>query len=463
MTAITDLISEDNESVNETIYNKKQINDFVMNELKEFAVYDNSRSIPSVVDGLKTSQRKVIYATFTLKKDTPIKTSALGAKSSDLTHYKHGEASIIGTVIKLAQDYAGSNNYPILLKDGQFGTAQNNQSSSPRYIHVSRSDNLDNMFDENDREIVNYLKFDGDSIEPEYYLTKLPLIAINGTTGIGNGYSTKILQRNTQNVAKYISQIINKEELDEALLYPAFNGFNGQVEALTKSSFLIKGRFERLDKSTIIIRDLPPSSSFQYENYKEKVLIPLKIDTKSGVTDFENESKDGTWNIIIKHDRFFGRKTDDEIEKILKLTEKVTENITVWGYDNKFKVFDDIYQLIEYWTVERAKWHKVRKDHVLEKMSIKNAYQENLLKLIEYWLENPEIAKLKKDDLIKTLQNVADDNDHISRFLDQNIMSLTKERVEKLKKDISEIIKERKALEKKSINTLFLEDLKQFI
>lgn len=454
---ITDLIQDDKSD--EQV---KTINDFIQNELKEFAVYDNSRSIPSVVDGLKTSQRKVIYATFTLKKDTPIKTSALGAKSSDLTHYKHGEASIIGTVIKLAQDYAGSNNYPLLLKDGQFGTAQNNISSSPRYIHVSRSDILDTMFDENDREIVNYLKFDGDDIEPEYYLPKLPVIAINGTAGIGNGYSTKILQRSVKNVKEYVEQLINKTEADKKLLIPAFNGFNGSVEVITDSSFLLKGRFERINSTTLVIKDLPPTSSFQYENYKERVLIPLKIDTKSGIGEFENESKDGSWEIIIKHDRAFGKQTDDEILKALKMTEKVSENITVWGFDNKFKIFENIYQLVEYWVTERAKWHQVRKDHVLSKMAIKNAYQEDLLKLIEFWLENKDITSMKKDDLINKLKTVVENEDHISKFLDQNIMSLTKERVDKLRKDISILLKEKKTLEKKTVQSLFLEDINIF-
>lgn len=457
--SITDFIQEEETTKASQL---KTINDFIQNELKEFAVYDNTRSIPSVVDGLKTSQRKVIYSTFTLKKDVPIKTSALGAKSSDLTHYKHGEASIIGTVIKLAQDYPGSNNYPLLLKDGQFGTAQNNTSSSPRYIHVSRSDLLDSMFDENDREIVNYLKFDGDDIEPEYYLPKLPLIVINGTAGIGNGYSTKILQRDVKKVSAYIEQLINEQEPDKSLLIPSFNGFNGSVEVITDSSFLLKGRIERINSGTLVIKDLPPTSSFQYENYKERVLIPLKIDTKSGIAEFENESKDGSWNIIIKHAREFGKKSDEEILKILKMTEKVTENITVWGFDNKFKLFDNVYDLVKYWVEERAKWHKKRKEHILSKMSIKSSYQEDLLKLIEYWLLNPEIAKLKKENLLKELKTVVENEDHVSKFLDQNIMSLTFERVEKLRKDIAELLKERRSLEKKSIQTLFLEDISFF-
>ena len=441
--------------------NSKTILDFINNELREYAVYDNSRSIPSVVDGLKTSQRKVIYTAFTLKKGVMIKTTALGAKASDLTHYKHGEASIVGTVIKLAQDYAGSNNYPLLEKDGQFGTAQYNQSSSPRYIHVSRNDAIDDMFDAHDREIVKYLKFDGESIEPEYYLPKLPLILINGSVGIGNGYSTKILTRDVSKVAEYVKSKIETGEANPDLLLPSFNGFNGRIEQVTQNSYKIYGKIERLTSTKFAITELPPFSSFQYENVKDRILIPMKLN--GVISDFENESQDGKWNIIISHKREFGLKTDEEIIETLKLFEKSSENITAWGYDNRLKVFNSAQELADYWIDNRCGWYQVYKDHVLSKMKVKNAYQYNLLKLIEYWLANPSITSLKKGPLLDELSAIVDDKEHIAKFLDQNILSLTSERVAKLKKDISELLKEQRALEKKTKEDLFIQEVSKFV
>lgn len=443
--------------------NIKNVNDFILNELRGYAVYDNERSIPSVVDGLKTSQRKVIFTTFkTIRPMVDIKTSSLGSSASALTHYKHNENSIIDTVIGLAKDYAGSNNYPLLLKEGQFGTAISNSNSAPRYIFVKRDHKLDEMFDADDREIVDYLTFDGDSIEPAFYLPKLPLIIINGCRGIGNGYSTSITLRDTKKVATYISQLLNKEEVDKTLLYPSYNGFTGTVGLYDNHSYILSGRIERVDSTTTIIKDLPPTPAFQYEKYKSRTLLPLLLDNKSGITDFIDESTEGNWNITIKHTREVGKKTDEELIAHLSMTEKMPENITVWGYDNKLKVFENVYDLVDYWLEHRLTWIKTRKAHVLEKSKIKSEWQEDLLKLIELWISDSNITTLKKDDLIKRLKTVTDNEKHIAKFLDQNIMSLTAERLEKLRKDIAETLKFRKSYEKKTIQKILLEDINFF-
>lgn len=440
----------------------KKVDDFINNELREYALYDNERSIPSVVDGLKTSQRKVIYTVFeTLKSKVPIKTASLGAKASDLTHYKHGENSIIDTVITLAKDYAGSNNYPLLLKDGQFGNVIDNGNSSPRYIFVMRYDKLDEMFDKEDREIIEYLKFDGCSIEPRFYLPKLPLVLINGSTGIGNGYSCNILTRDVSSVAKYLNNKITNKKSKVDFLLPSFNGFTGQVIRLSDTSYEVHGVIERVNTTQTIIKDLPPSSRYQYDKYKERVLLPLILDNKVGVTDFINESTESGWHIIIKHTREFGNCTDEELLQKLKLVEKVTENITVWDYDNKLRVFNSAYDLIDYWFDERIKWIETRKSHKLSKLKDRVDWYNSLLKLIEYWLEN-DLSKLPKNELTSRLSNVCDNIEYINKFLDQNIMSLTFDRVNKLKSDIKLIIDEYSELEKMTSNDIFAVDITPF-
>ena len=443
----------------------KNVDEFILNELRGYAVYDNERSIPSVVDGLKISQRKVIFTAFkTMRPMVDLKTSSLGSSASALTHYKHNENSIIDTVIGLAKDFAGSNNYPLLLKEGQFGTAINNENSAPRYIFVKRDNKLDDMFEADDREIVDYLVFDGDSIEPMYYLPKLPLIIINGTKGIGNGYSSSITLRDTKKVAEYITQKLTdpKSTPDKSLLYPSYNGFTGEVEVHTDKSFTIKGRIERVDLNTTIIKDLPPTGSFQYEKYKARTLLPFILDSKSGVTDFIDESTEGNWNITIKHSREIGRKTDAQLIEFFKITDKVTENITVWGFDNKLKIFESVYDLVDYWIENRLTWVETRKQHVLEKSRIKSEWLEDFLKLIELWISDSDIVKLKKDDLIAKLKTVVDNDKHISKFLDQNIMALTAERLDKLRKDIAEALKFRKTYQKKTIQKILADDIEIF-
>lgn len=442
---------------------KKTVEDFINEELREYAVYDNSRSIPNIADGLKTSQRKVIHTVFSeLKKDNWIKVASLGPLASSKTHYKHGEISITDTVVGLAQDHAGSNNYPLLEKDGQFGNSQDYSSSSTRYIYVARGESLDKMFNNFDREIINYMTYDGDNIEPEYFLPKLPLILINGTKGIGNGYSTDITQRDTKNVANYIKQYIINAPLDKSLLLPSYKGFNGTVEETGVASFLIKGKIERVNTTTTIIKDLPPTSLYQYEKYKERVLLPLLEDKSSGLNDIENESTENNWYIILKHTREFANCSDDTLLEKLKMVSKCTENITVWGFDNKLKIFRDVYELMDYWIENRLGWIQKRKDHILSKIETKNAVNISLLKLIEYWLENDNLSKMKKDELFALLETVVDNKEHINKFFDLNIMSLTKERVDKLKNDIKTLIKEYKNIKSKNIVDIYLDDINEF-
>lgn len=444
--------------------NQKKVSDYINNELREYAVYDNSRSLPSMVDGLKVSQRKVIYAVFeSLKPMVEIKASQLALSASKMTHYRHGEQSITDTVVILAKDYAGSNNYPLLLKEGQFGTAIDNENSSPRYISVKRYNKGDDMFDKDDRSIINYLQYDGDDIEPEFYLPKLPLIAINGSLGIGNGYSSKITLRDTKKVAKYVHDKITKGKADKKLLTPSYNGFNGEVEVLGDKTYLVKGAIERVNTTTTVITDLPPSSAFQYEKYKERVLLPLLENSKSGLNEIYNESSEGKWNIILKHTREFATCDDAELLERLKMTERITENLTVWGFDNKLKVFNSIVELVDSWIENREEWIKTRKEYVLSEMDKKTSWQRSLLALIEYWLKHDDLTKIKKDELISRLKTVVDNDDHIIKFLDQNIMSLTSERVAKLRKEIKEILTERDSYEAKTVKEIFAEDVKAFI
>ena len=442
----------------------KTVKDYINNELREYAVYDNIRSIPSVVDGLKITQRKVIYAVFEdLKPMAEIKTSQLALSASKLTHYRHNEKSITDTVVLLAKDYAGSNNYPLLLKEGQFGTVIDNENSSPRYISVRRYDKTDAMFDKSDRDIVKYLTYDGDKIEPEFYLPKLPLVVINGSSGIGNGYASKIALRDTKKVAQYVYDKINTGVADKSLLIPSYNGFNGVVEEVGDKKYLFKGTIERVNTTTTIITDLPPTSSYQYEKYKEDVLLKLLIDNKSGLSDIMNESSEGEWKIILKHTREFASCTDDELLEKLKMTESFTENLTVWGFDNRLKVFESVSELVDYWIEHRMEWIKTRKKYNISVMDSKSAWQRSLLALIEYWLVNDDLPKLKKPVLIERLKTVIENEEHINKFLDQNIMSLTSERVEKLRKEIKEINATRKKYLAKSEKEIFSEDISAFM
>ncbi|KAG6439513.1 hypothetical protein O3G_MSEX000835, partial [Manduca sexta] len=115
--------------------------DFVNLELVLFSNGDNVRSIPSMIDGLKPGQRKVIFTCIKRNDKREVKVAQLAGSVAEHSAYHHGEQSLAMTIVNLAQNYVGSNNINLLEPRGQFGTRLNGgkDSASPRYIFTLMS------------------------------------------------------------------------------------------------------------------------------------------------------------------------------------------------------------------------------------------------------------------------------------------------------------------------------------
>ena len=170
------------------------ISNLINKELVLFSISDNIRSIPSIVDGLKPGQRKILFAAFKKNLKTEIKVAQFSGYISEHTAYHHGEASLQQTIINMAQNYVGANNMNLLEPIGQFGSrvSNGNDASSPRYIFTKLSEYANQLFNSQDFPLLEYLEDDGQSVEPKFYVPTLPLVLINGVEGIGTGFSTKI-------------------------------------------------------------------------------------------------------------------------------------------------------------------------------------------------------------------------------------------------------------------------------
>jgi len=120
-----------NTSLNTVLYKE-----FITKEMIHFSKYDCDRSIPNVMDGLKTSLRKILYAAFKRNLVTEIKVAQFSGYVSEHSAYHHGEASLNGAIVGMAQDFVGSNNIHLLNPNGQFGTRLQGgkDAASERYI-----------------------------------------------------------------------------------------------------------------------------------------------------------------------------------------------------------------------------------------------------------------------------------------------------------------------------------------
>ena len=128
-----------------------------------FSVADCARSIPSLCDGLKPGQRKILYSCFKRKLKGEIKVAQLSGYVAEHSAYHHGEVSLQQTIVSMAQNFVASNNINLLLPIGQFGTRimGGKDSASARYIFTSLDPVTRHLFPEADDPVLNYLVEEG--------------------------------------------------------------------------------------------------------------------------------------------------------------------------------------------------------------------------------------------------------------------------------------------------------------
>lgn len=174
------------------------------------------------------------------------------------------------TVIGMAQDFVGSNNINLLVPSGQFGTrlAGGKDAASPRYIFTQLAPIARVMFPEVDDAMLNYREDDGQSIEPEYYCPVIPLIVVNGTQGIGTGWSTYIPPHNPMDVLEYVRAKLDGS-CDLPIIRPFARGFGGSFEA-SDGGYVAVGRASAREAKAVEIDELPLGC--WTNKYKESLL-----------------------------------------------------------------------------------------------------------------------------------------------------------------------------------------------
>ena len=125
-----------------------------------------------------------------------MKVAQLAGFVAENTNYHHGEHCLFETITKMAQDFPGSNNIPYLFKDGQFGSRiiGGKDAASARYIFTRLNKIVRHIFRKEDDVILKRVVDDGDIVEPEFYMPIIPMILVNGCSGIGTGWSCNIPQ-----------------------------------------------------------------------------------------------------------------------------------------------------------------------------------------------------------------------------------------------------------------------------
>jgi DNA topoisomerase II len=276
-------------------FNTLSYTDFVNKELILFSIACNERAIPSLVDGFKPGQRKILYAGLKRGLVREIKVASLAGYVIDTTAYHHGEASLWGTIIMMAQTYVGSNNINLLVPSGQFGTRAElgDDAASPRYINTCLSKFVRSLFSVYDDPLLIPQTDDGQKIEPKYYLPILPMVLVNGAKGIGMGWSTTIPSYNPRDLIENLRRLLSKKSI--LRMKPWFRGFRGNIRYKRKSDkYELRGIVKEIDSTTIEICEIPLNKSLT--NYKE-FLTKLKL--AEAISKWEDESTEDQVSITV--------------------------------------------------------------------------------------------------------------------------------------------------------------------
>jgi DNA topoisomerase-2 len=364
---------------------------FVHDELIHFSNYDNIRSLPHVMDGLKPSQRKIFWAALKKNLTSEIKVAQLAGYVSEVAAYHHGEASLNGAIVNMAQNFVGSNNLNLLVPNGQFGTRLmgGEDSAAPRYIFTELNKMTRAVVKKEDDPILVYTEDDGQMVEPETYLPVVPLLLINGALGIGTGFSTNVLPYNPVDIVGALKYRLSgaTADLKPMEMTPWWFGFRGKTFASTDGkTFTTKGIYEFLDDDacTVRITELPVGCWTQdYKDFLEEMLLTQE---KGGAA---KKDKDSDKEIMLRSytaayndvqvdftlhldpDYYHtARSYVNEFESKFKLcTTHKTTNMVAFNVDGKIRRFGNVGEILETFYKTRLTGYIQRRLKELERLS----------------------------------------------------------------------------------------------
>uniref|UniRef100_A0A8C5PWA0 DNA topoisomerase 2 n=1 Tax=Leptobrachium leishanense TaxID=445787 RepID=A0A8C5PWA0_9ANUR len=475
-------------------------NDFINKELILFSNSDNERSIPSLVDGLKPGQRKVLFTCCKRNDKREVKVAQLAGSVAEMSAYHHGEQALMMTIVNLAQSFVGSNNVNLLQPIGQFGTRLHGgkDAASPRYIFTMLSPLARLLFPSADDNLLKFLYDDNQRVEPEWYIPIIPMVLINGAEGIGTGWACKLPNYDTREIVNNVKRML--DGLEPYPMLPNYKNFKGTIQELGQNQYAVSGEIFVVDRNTIEITELPVRTWTQV--YKEQVLEPMlngSEKTPALISDYKEYHTDTTVKFVV-------RMTEDKLaqaeaaglHKVFKLQTSLTCNsMVLFDHMGCLKKYETVQDILKEFFDLRLQYYGLRKDwlmgilaaetsklnnqarFILEKIqgkiTIENKSKRDLIQMlvqkgfesdpVKAWKEAQERAA-EEEELQEQNEDSSSDTGigsgpDFNYILNMSLWSLSKEKVDELLKQRD--TKELNDLKRKSPSDLWKEDLAAFV
>ena len=453
--------------------------EFINKELIHFSKYDCERSIPNLIDGLKISLRKILFCAFKKHLTSEIKVAQFSGYVSENSLYHHGEESLNKAIVGMAQNFIGSNNINLLFPSGQFGSRikGGQDASSARYIFTRLERIARCIFPDQDDKILKYLNDDGTPVEPQFYVPIIPMVLVNGSKGIGTGFSTEIICYNPKDIIAYLKNKLQNNTDDKINFFPYYEGFTGEIERIGDTKFVFKGKYEKIDTDKIKVTELPVG--YWTEDFKE-LLNELQNDKdKDGkkVTSiikdvFENYT-DTTIEFVITFSKGKlqeletgkGEYGSNGVEKLLKLySTSSTTNMNLFNSEDKLKKYESVEEIIDDYYEIRFEYYEDRKEYIINALEKEIIILSNKVKYIKEILdETIDLRKKKKQEIIDMLITkqyyMIEDDKEFKYLVKMPMDSVSEENVEKMLNEHKEKANELERIKSTTIEEMWLSEL----
>jgi DNA topoisomerase-2 len=345
-----------------------------------------------------------------------VKVAQFSGYVSEQACYHHGEASLNGAIVNMAQTFVGSNNANLLVPNGQFGSRLQggHDSASERYIFTQLAPIARALFRKEDDAVLKYLQDDGTAVEPEFYVPVIPMSLVNGSIGIGTGFSTNIQSYDPRDVAGYLAAKLGRAEPPApAAFVPWYRGFKGTVAPAAPGKFVIRGAYTRTGEDAIRITELPVGTwTMPYIAFLEKLEDGVADAGASGkraaapaIKSFTSNSTDCVVDIeVVFPPGRLAELGDEGVDKLLALSTTVsTTNMHMFDRECKLRYYATVEDILDAFFDVRLETYHRRKAHLVAEMSARLVTLSNKARYIELVLAGTIDLRKKSNDVIDAL------------------------------------------------------------
>lgn len=431
----------------------KTVTDIVDQEYKDYAMYVlENRAIPSYIDGLKPTGRKILYAALTSFKNKKVKVAELGSSIASIANYHHGETSAMGAAITLAAEW--NNNVPVLKGHGNFGSRLIQDAAAPRYIFAELSSEFNKYF--TDFSVCNKHS-DPENPEPQQYLPIIPWVLVNGIEGIAVGFACRYLPHSPKDIAKACIKAVNGKLKDEQTIPVTLPSFTGEIVQEEHNKIISRGVITRTKRNTWLISEVP----WGYD--REKFFIHLdKMMEQGKIQDFEDQCDDTGFKFLVKLDGSMDTKCANDPITYFKLEKSYTENYTALDEEGKLIQFTHKAEIIKRFVEFRIKKVKERLDFDIAKIDSEIKWLNAKMNFITDVVNKKiNLINFKKQELLDhCMIEYFVDKDFATRLISVPVYDMTSDSIEDLNQKIAEKNKAKIELVESDPKEVYLEMLK---